>query len=51
LLRTRGWLQAVKAMRFEPGSHKRALESEEVRRERLEQEAELAKAIAEEDED
>lgn len=44
-------LQAVRAMRFEPGAHKHALESEEARKERLAAEAQLAKEIEEEEED
>uniref|UniRef100_J3MV32 PCI domain-containing protein n=1 Tax=Oryza brachyantha TaxID=4533 RepID=J3MV32_ORYBR len=42
--------EAVKAMRFPPNSHKEK-ESAEKRRERLQQEEELAKHMAEEDED
>ncbi len=38
-------------MRFEPGAHKAALETAEERKDRLAQEAELAKAIAEDDEE
>ena len=43
--------EAVRAMRYPPGAHKKGLESAEARRERLQQEQELAKHIAEEDED
>jgi len=38
-------------MRYPPDAHKKGLESAEARRERLQQEQELAKHIAEEDED
>mmetsp|Transcript_49983 Transcript_49983/g.159960 ORF Transcript_49983/g.159960 Transcript_49983/m.159960 type:complete len:486 (+) Transcript_49983:407-1864(+) len=43
--------EAVKAMRFPPDAHKKGLESAEARRERLQQEQELATAIAEEEEE
>jgi len=43
--------EAVKAMRFEPDAHKKKLESAEARLERLAQEQEVAKAMAEEDDD
>lgn len=43
--------EAIKAMRFEPDAHKKKLESAEQRKERMAAEAELAKAVAEEDED
>eukprot|EP00850_Spirogloea_muscicola_P012689 SM000083S22736 [mRNA] locus=s83:270643:273666:+ [translate_table: standard] len=42
---------AVKAMRFPPGAHKKDVETAEKRRERQQQEQELAKHMAEEDED
>ena len=38
-------------MRFPPDAHKRDVESEEARKERLKQEEELAKEIAEEDDE
>jgi 26S proteasome regulatory subunit N3 len=41
----------VKALRFPPDAHKKELESSEKRRERQQQELELAKHIAEEDDD
>jgi hypothetical protein len=43
--------EAVRAMRYPPDAHKKGLESAEARRERLQQEQELAKHIAEEDEE
>jgi 26S proteasome regulatory subunit N3 len=43
--------EAVKALRFPPDAHKKELESAEKRRERQQQEQELAKHIAEEDDD
>jgi 26S proteasome regulatory subunit N3 len=43
--------EAVKALRFPPDAHKKELESAEKRRERQQQELELAKHIAEEDDD
>lgn len=43
--------EAVRALRFPPNAHKKELESAEKRRERQQQEQELAKHIAEEDED
>lgn len=43
--------EAIKAMRFEPGAHKAALESDADRKRRLADEEEIAKALAEEDED
>ncbi|MEW5319431.1 MAG: hypothetical protein WDW38_010584 [Sanguina aurantia] len=43
--------EAVKAMRFEPDAHRRKLESAEARKERVAQEQELAKAIAEDGDD
>jgi len=43
--------EAVKAMRFPPDAHKPNKESEEARKERLKQEQELAKNLAEEDEE
>eukprot|EP00243_Klebsormidium_subtile_P001516 TRINITY_DN12692_c0_g1_i1.p1 TRINITY_DN12692_c0_g1~~TRINITY_DN12692_c0_g1_i1.p1 ORF type:complete len:493 (+),score=146.53 TRINITY_DN12692_c0_g1_i1:202-1680(+) len=43
--------EAVKAMRYPPGSHKGDLETEEKRRERQQQEQDLAKQLAEDDED
>ncbi|KAJ7567941.1 hypothetical protein O6H91_01G013100 [Diphasiastrum complanatum] len=43
--------EAVKALRFPPNAHKKELESAEKRRERQQQEQELAKHIAEEDDD
>jgi 26S proteasome regulatory subunit N3 len=43
--------EAVKALRFPPDAHKKELESSEKRRERQQQELELAKHIAEEDDD
>eukprot|EP00742_Colponemidia_sp_Colp-10_P000642 GILJ01000700.1.p1 GENE.GILJ01000700.1~~GILJ01000700.1.p1 ORF type:complete len:506 (+),score=92.99 GILJ01000700.1:73-1518(+) len=42
---------AVKAMTFPPDAHKEELESSEQRRERLQQEQELAQNLADEDED
>eukprot|EP00250_Pteridium_aquilinum_P002098 c12300_g1_i1 orf=160-1653(+) len=42
--------EAVRALRFPPNAHKEELESAEKRRERQQQEQELAKHIAEEDE-
>mmetsp|Transcript_38786 Transcript_38786/g.97449 ORF Transcript_38786/g.97449 Transcript_38786/m.97449 type:complete len:497 (+) Transcript_38786:136-1626(+) len=41
--------EAVRAMRFEPDAHKKSLESAEARKERLQQEAELAQQIQEDD--
>ena len=38
-------------MRFPPGAHKKQLETDEERRERLAQEQELAQNIAEEEDD
>ncbi|XP_024366248.1 probable 26S proteasome non-ATPase regulatory subunit 3 isoform X2 [Physcomitrium patens] len=43
--------EAVQALRFPPDAHKKELESAEKRRERQQQEQELAKHIAEEDDD
>jgi len=43
--------EAVRAMRFEPDAHKKSLESAEARKERLQQEAELAKHIQEDADD
>eukprot|EP00898_Chlorokybus_atmophyticus_P006198 jgi/Chlat1/657/Chrsp103S01055 len=43
--------EAVKAMRFPPDAHKTNLETAEKRRERLQQEQELAKHIVEEDDE
>jgi 26S proteasome regulatory subunit N3 len=43
--------EAVRATRFDPSHHKRQLEGAEARRERLAQEQELARALAEDDED
>mmetsp|Transcript_6158 Transcript_6158/g.10692 ORF Transcript_6158/g.10692 Transcript_6158/m.10692 type:complete len:487 (+) Transcript_6158:317-1777(+) len=43
--------EAVCAMRYPPDAHKKGLESAEARKERLQQEQELAKHIAEEDEE
>jgi 26S proteasome regulatory subunit N3 len=43
--------EAVKAMRYPPGSHKNDLETEEKRRERQQQEQDLAKQLAEDDDD
>eukprot|EP00798_Chlamydomonas_sp_ICE-L_P009323 gene9323-16456_t len=38
-------------MRFEPDAHKKKLESAEARKDRLDQEAELAQALAEDDDE
>jgi len=43
--------EALKAMRYPPDAHKKGLESAEARKERLQQEQELAKHIAEEEDD
>jgi len=43
--------EAIKAMRYEPDAHKKKLESATARSERLAAEAELAKALEEENED
>jgi len=42
--------EAVKAMRYKPNEHKESAETEEARKERLQQEQELASALQEEDE-
>jgi len=42
--------EAVKAMRYSPNEHKDSAETEEARKERLQQEQELASALQEEDE-
>lgn len=44
-------LQAVRAMRFEEGANRRKGETDEQRAERIKEEAELAKALAEEQPD
>ena len=41
--------EAVKAMRYRPNEHKESAETEEVRKERLQQEQELASALQEDD--
>jgi len=43
--------EAVKAMRYPPDAHKPTKDTEEARKERLKQEQELAKNLAEEEED
>jgi len=43
--------EAVRAMRYPPDSHKKGLETAEARKERLQQEQELAKHIAEEEDE
>ena len=41
--------EAVKAMRYRPNEHKESAETEEARKERLQQEQELASALQEDD--
>mmetsp|Transcript_40593 Transcript_40593/g.96442 ORF Transcript_40593/g.96442 Transcript_40593/m.96442 type:complete len:99 (-) Transcript_40593:239-535(-) len=43
--------EAVRAMRYEPDAHKKSLESEQARRERLQQEQEIAQQMQEDDEE